>query len=121
MKFVVTKDLSSKTKENVRYYGNLLYRQFVFALRLFELSRPPMDHVLTFMRGIILTDGRKTVSQIRRSTHERRDLSCMTRFLNASPWCPNRLTQRRISFYDRKIKRAQAKQGGHTTGRLLHR
>jgi SRSO17 transposase len=84
--------------------------KFVFALQL-GLSKPQMNHVLTFMQGIILTDGRKTISQIRRSTHEQRHLSCMTRFLNESPWCPNRVTRRRLQFMMEKIKRIRSKQG----------
>jgi flagellin-specific chaperone FliS len=53
---------------------------FILALNL-KLSKPQLNHVLTFMHGIILTDGRKTVSQIRRSTHEKRDLRswCLSR------------------------------------------
>lgn len=93
----------------VTFYSYIV--KFIFALQLLELSKPQRNHVLTFMHGIILTDGRKTVSQMRRSTHERRDLSCMTRFLNESPWCPNRVTRRRIAFMMEKIKRARAKQG----------
>ncbi len=81
---------------------------FVFSLGL-TFSKPQMNHLLNFMQGLILTDGRMTVSQIRRSTHEARDLSCMTRFLNESPWCPNR--RRRLELMRSKIKRARAKQG----------
>ena len=92
----------------VTFYSYLV--KFVIALRL-EFSKPQWNHALTFMQGIILTDGRKTVSQIRRSTHKRRDLSCMTRFLNESPWCPNRATRRRIQFMMEKIKRKRAKKG----------
>lgn len=92
----------------ITFYSYIV--KFLIALRL-ELSTPQMNHALTFMQGIILTDGRKTVSQIRRSTHERRDLSCMTRFLNESPWCPNRVTRRRILFMMEKIKRQRVKKG----------
>jgi len=92
----------------VTFYSYIV--NFIFALGL-GLSKPQMHHLLTFIHGIILTDGRKTVSQIRRYTHESRDLSCMTRFLNESPWCPNRVTRRRIQFMMNKIKKIRAKQG----------
>jgi len=36
-----------------------------------------MNHLLTYIHGIILTDGRINISQIRRSTNENRNLSCM--------------------------------------------
>ncbi|GGK00680.1 transposase [Lentibacillus kapialis] len=84
--------------------------KFILAIGL-EFSKPQLKHTLNFMHGIILTDGSKTVSQIRRVTHEPRDLSCMTRFLNESPWCPNRATRRRIQFMVDKIKKKRAKQG----------
>jgi hypothetical protein len=63
------------------------------------------------VHGIILTDGKKTVAQIRRSTHEQRDLSCMTRLLNEAPWCPNRVTRRRQQFMMERIKKRRAKLG----------
>ena len=83
---------------------------FIVALGL-GFSKPQTHHVLTFIHGIILTDGQKTVSQIRRSTHETRALSNMTRFLNESPWCSNRANRRRIQFMMDKIKKIRAKQG----------
>jgi hypothetical protein len=79
----------------VTFYSHVV--NFILALG-FGFSKPQIHHVLTFIHGIILSDGQKTVSQIRRSTHESRHLSCMTRFLNESPWCPNRATRRRIQL-----------------------
>ena len=84
--------------------------KFLLALGL-QISKPQRRHILSFMHGIILCDGRKTVSQIRRMTNDYRDLSCMTRFLNESPWCPNRATRRRIQFMMKQVKRARAKKG----------
>jgi hypothetical protein len=84
--------------------------KFILALHL-GLSKPQLNHTLLFVYGIILTDGKKTVAQIRRSTHEQRDLSCMTRFLNEAPWCPNRVTRRRQQFMTKRIKKRRAKQG----------
>lgn len=84
--------------------------KFIIALQL-QLSKPQMNHLLTFIHGIILTDGRVNVAQIRRSTGDARDLSCMTRFLNESPWCPNRVTRRRLQFVINRIRRARAKAG----------
>lgn len=43
---------------------------FIFAIQL-QLSKPQMNHLLTFIIGIILTDGRINISQIRRSTNEK--------------------------------------------------
>jgi len=48
--------------------------QFILALEL-QLSKPQMNHLLTFIHGIILTDGCINVAQIRHSTGETRDLS----------------------------------------------
>lgn len=92
----------------VTFYSYIV--NFIIALGL-GFSKPQTHHVLTFIHGIILTDGKKTVSQIRRSTHETRHLSCMTKFLNESPWCPNRANRRRIQFMMDKIKKIRAKQG----------
>lgn len=83
---------------------------FIVALNL-QFSKPQTRHLLTFVHGMILADGRMTVSNIRRVTGEERDLSCMTRFLNESPWCPNRVKRRRIKVMMEKIKKARAKQG----------
>lgn len=84
--------------------------KFILALGL-QISKPQMNHMLNFIHGIILTDGKKTIEQIRRTTHEPCALSNMTRFLNESPWCPNRVTRRRLQFMIEKIKRKRAKQG----------
>lgn len=92
----------------VTFYSHIV--NFLFALGL-GFSKPQIHHVLTFIHGIILTDGKKTITQIRRSTHETRHLSSMTRFLNESPWCPNRATRRRIQFMMDKIKKIRSKQG----------
>ncbi|MDQ0254142.1 hypothetical protein J2S74_001515 [Evansella vedderi] len=62
----------------VTFYSPIV--NFILTLKLC-LSKPQMNHIFTFVNGIILTDGRINVFQIRRSTNEKRDLSCMTRFL----------------------------------------
>jgi len=92
----------------VTFYSPIV--NFILAMKL-HLTKPQMNHIFTFVHGIILTDGRMNVSQIRRSTNENRDLSCMTRFLNESPWCPNRLNRRRRQFIMERIKRSRAKAG----------
>mgnify|MGYP001442254632 CR=1 FL=1 len=92
----------------VTFYSHIV--NFIFVLGL-SLSKPQLNHVLTFVNGIILTDGRMTVTQIQRSTNENRDLSCMTRFLNESPWCPNRVTRRRLNFMMKQVKKARTKKG----------
>lgn len=111
MKFVVTTPKSiEKGNVNIMVTFYSFIVKFILALNL-ELSKPQLNHVLTFVQGIILTDGRMTVTQIRRSTHEKRDLSCMTRFLNESPWCPNRVKRKRLQFMMERIKKARMKQG----------
>jgi SRSO17 transposase len=92
----------------VTFYSYIV--NFIFALGL-GLSKPQTHHVMTFIHGIILADGEKTIANIRRATHETRHLSCMTKFLNKSPWCPNRANRRRIQFMMGKIKKIRAKQG----------
>jgi SRSO17 transposase len=92
----------------VTFYSYIV--NFIFALNL-NLSKPQLNHILTFMHGIILTDGRKTVTQIRRSTHEKRDLSSMTRFLNESPWNPKKVTKKRHQFILKQIKKSRKNVG----------
>ncbi|MCI1696792.1 transposase [Aneurinibacillus aneurinilyticus] len=84
--------------------------KFVFALNLL-LSRPQRHHLLAFLHGIVLCEGRVTISQIRRSTNHDRDLSCMTRFLQESPWCSKHVTNQRLSYLMETIRRMRAKRG----------
>ncbi|PLR75298.1 hypothetical protein CU633_21845 [Bacillus sp. V3-13] len=84
--------------------------KFVLALGL-TLSKPQMKHLLSYMHGIILAAGRKNVTQIMNSTGKKRDLSSMTRFLKESPWCPNRVQRRRMSFLMEKIRKDREKAG----------
>lgn len=51
------------------------------------------------------------VSLIRRTTNEQRDLSCMTRFLNESPWCLKYVTNQRTEFMMNHIKQSRSKSG----------
>ncbi|MEC1721124.1 IS701 family transposase [Schinkia azotoformans] len=92
----------------VTFYSHIV--NFILALQP-QISKPQMNHMLTFMHGIILTDGRINVPQIRRSTSENRDLSCMTRFLNESLWCPNRVTRRRLQFVMNHIQKSRSETG----------
>jgi hypothetical protein len=63
------------------------------------------------MHGMILCEGRKTISQIRNQTGQYRDLSCITRFLKESTWCHNRVQRRRIEFLIKQIQRSRQKKG----------
>jgi hypothetical protein len=63
--------------------------KFIFVLQL-KLSRPQRNHLISLMHGMILCEGRKTISQIRNQTGQYRDLSCITRFLKESTWCQSR-------------------------------
>ncbi|WP_127581029.1 transposase [Paenibacillus koleovorans] len=84
--------------------------KFLLALRL-ELSGPQFNHLLHLVHGIIVCEGRKNISQLRRSTGEYRDLSCMTKFLKNSPWNANRLQRRHMKFLMEKIQRERTRQG----------
>lgn len=88
--------------------------KFIFALQL-SLSRPQRNHMISLMHGIILCEGRKTISQIRNRTGEHRDLSCITRFLKESTWCHNRAQRRRMEFMIERIQRSRKKKGDDRT------
>lgn len=77
------------------------------------LSKPQVNHLITIMHGIILTEGRKTMTQIRNHSGKDRDLSCMTRFLKESPWCANRVQRRRMEHLMNSIRRARHTQDDH--------
>lgn len=75
------------------------------------LSKSQVNHLITIMHGIILTEGRKTMTQIRNHSGKDRDLSCMTRFLKESPGCANRVQRRRMEHLMNSIRRARHTQG----------
>ncbi|WP_053366280.1 hypothetical protein [Bacillus sp. FJAT-27245] len=66
----------------VSFYSAIV--NFVVSLGLC-LSKPQFNHLVSIMHGIILAEGRKTITQIREHTGKNRDLSSMTRFLKESP------------------------------------
>jgi SRSO17 transposase len=92
----------------VSFYSAIV--KFVLTLGLC-LSKPQLNHLISIMHGIILCEGRKTITQIREHTGKDRDLSCMTRFLKESPWCPNRVQRRRMDYLMTQIRRARKKAG----------
>lgn len=92
----------------VTFYSAIV--KFVLSLQL-QLSHPQHNHLISLIRGIILCEGRKNISQIRQATDQYRDLSCITRFLKEFPWCPNRVQRRRMEFLIRRIQRAHRKKG----------
>jgi hypothetical protein len=92
----------------VTFYSAIV--KFVLSLQL-QLSRPQRNHLISIIHGVILCEGRKTVSQIRNTTDQYRDLSCITRFLKESPWCVNRVQRRRMKFLMEKIQRTRTKKG----------
>lgn len=92
----------------VTFYSAIV--KFVLSLQL-QISRPQCNHLISIIHGVILCEGRKNVSQIRNTTDQYRDLSCITRFLKESPWCVNRVQRRRMQFLMEKIQRARAKKG----------
>jgi SRSO17 transposase len=86
--------------------------KFLLALRL-QMSEPQFNHLLHIVHGIILCEGRKNISQIRRSSGDYRHLSCITRFMKNSTWNANRIQRRRMQFLMEKIRRERAKRNDH--------
>lgn len=85
----------------VTFYSHIV--KFIFALQL-GFTKPQMNHLVTLIHGVILCEGRKTMTQIRRSTNEYRDLSCITRFLKESPWNADHLNHQRTRFITNQIR-----------------
>jgi SRSO17 transposase len=84
--------------------------KFILALNL-AFTKPQLKHLTAFVHGMILCDGRLNISQIRRYTNEYRHLSCMTRFLNESPWSTHHMKKQRMQFLIEKIKESRTKIG----------
>lgn len=61
-------------------------------------SRPQTQYIARFVHGIILSPGKRTVSNIHRVNLMDRDASCYTRFLKESPWNEQLLQQRRMEW-----------------------
>lgn len=96
------------SKVMVTFYSAIV--KFVLSLSLC-LSKPQLKHLISIMHGIILAEGRKTITQIRNHSGKTCDLSCMTRFLKESPWCANRVQRRRMDHLMASIRRSRKKQG----------
>jgi SRSO17 transposase len=92
----------------VTFYTALV--KFLLALR-FEMSGPQFNHLNHMVHGIILCEGRKNISQIREAAGDYRHLSCITKFLNKSTWCVNRMQRRRMQFLMETLRRERAKRG----------
>lgn len=88
---------------------------FICSLQL-ELSKPQMWHLLAIMQGIILCEGKKTITAFQKTVHRQRHLSCVTRFLAEAPWNHLRLNRSRLRFLRQLIQREHAKQA---TGRKV--
>ncbi|WP_410514550.1 IS701 family transposase [Paenibacillus sp. BR2-3] len=88
--------------------------KFILSLQLM-LSRPQRNHMISLMHGILLCEGRKTITSIRKQTGQYRDLSCITRFLKESTWCKNRVQRRRIQFLIERIRRSRRNKGDSRT------
>ncbi|MFB5270035.1 IS701 family transposase, partial [Paenibacillus enshidis] len=82
--------------------------KFIFALQL-GFTAPQLRHLVAFVHGIILHEGRKTVTQIGRVAGVNRHLSSTTRFLNESPWSVQHLQQRRLTLLLEQIRRTKGK------------
>lgn len=92
----------------VSFYSSIV--KFILSLGLC-LSKPQSNHLISIMHGIILSEGRKTITQIREHSGKGRDLTCMTRFLKESPWCANRVQRRRMDHLMATTPRARKKAG----------
>ncbi len=90
----------------VTVYSHIV--NFLLLLQL-SLSKPQRTHLLSIMHGIILCDGRKTITGMRRQTKADRDLSCMARFLSESPWNHHTLNRQRRRFLQQLARREQKK------------
>lgn len=71
--------------------------KFLFALQL-GFSAPQLRHLVSLVHGIILCEGRKTITQIQLAAGTDRHLSSATRFLNESPWSVNHLQRKRLAL-----------------------
>lgn len=92
----------------VTFYSAIV--KFLLAMQ-FQMSKPQFNHLLSFVHGIILCEGRKNVTQFRNKTGKQRHLSSMTNFLNHSPWCVNRFQRRRMQILLEKIQSRRSKKG----------
>ena len=90
----------------VTVYSHIV--NFILLLQL-SLSKPQRNHLLSIMHGIVLCDGRKTITAMRRQTKTNRDLSCMTRFLSESPWNHHTINRQRRRFLQQLVRREQKK------------
>lgn len=81
--------------------------KFILALQL-GFSAPQLRHLMSMVSGIILCEGRKTVTSIVHADGNHRDLSSATRFLNESPWCVNRLQRRRMEQVLQRVRKKAA-------------
>ncbi|MFD0872390.1 IS701 family transposase [Paenibacillus residui] len=84
--------------------------KFILALKL-EFSKPQLNHLFTLVHGIILCAGRKNITQIQHAAKDHHHLSCLTNFLNHSPWCMNRMQRRRIQAIMNRIRKSHLNGG----------
>lgn len=70
--------------------------KMVSSLQL-QFTQPQLHYVIRFVNGILLSPGKRTVSNIQRVNFSNRDASCFTRFLKESPWNEEHLQKQRIN------------------------
>lgn len=61
-----------------------------------DFSKPQMKHLANLMTGIVGTDGKRNILNMSSKLLQSRDRSCITKFLNTSPWDVKLLNQQRI-------------------------
>jgi len=66
-------------------------------------TKPLQRRTVPHECNLLFAKGRKTITGFRKVTHERRDLSCMTRFLAEAPWNHRRINQCRLQFLRQMI------------------
>lgn len=73
-----------------------------------RFSQPQLMHIQRFIHGIILSPGKRTVSNIRRTNLSEGDASCYTRFLKESPWNEEHLQEQRLKWLGKLLLKQKA-------------
>lgn len=68
-----------------------------------KLSKPQLSHLLNLMTGIVNIDGKRNISNISNKILQAKKRSCITKFLNNSPWDEDLLNNARIKYALQRI------------------
>ena len=75
-------------------------RHFVERFRK-QFSKPQYQYVVTVMLGLMLCEGRRTLSGLLQEVAEPVSLSGLSRFLSEAPWSQEELTRHRDTCKNR--------------------